>query len=369
MFKVDLKALLQLSKSTERTLRLHKRIQGKGKVRYIVCYEIKEGILTIQRMRRFRIGRSTRSKRRHSQGRSSRLSSVMSQATVLEISLPSPRVMDVGSQTLSVERNHARVDTVDLSLKISRLQQTILKSQSSTGSQTKLHMMEERSTQMDFKYKARWTQTNPEKCVTRVSSTQTVEKVSYEHSCTQTTMSEDQEEPLSQHLKLLHLLLRSSCSQGQLLFRGVESINQLIEFKQLELHKQRLMDTAEAQKVTQKEAQKEVQKEALKEVQKEALKEAHIEAAAKAKKLTEVKQLYSKRARLRCKHRCCLHMQRNKAKLASTKLDTETQTEILFTPTSCKWTQTKVAANLVAATQTDRDKDRDKGFLWLRRSN
>ncbi|KAH8311921.1 hypothetical protein KR044_008557 [Drosophila immigrans] len=236
---------------------------------------------------------------------------------------------DGSCQTWQPTRCHVWLDTQDLNFRISQHQQTTIRHYVTSGNQTKQLQLATRSTQIAMSPKIKSTETKPVKKHRIEASIQTEAALPCRNSCTQTTIEEDEHEILSPHLKLLQLLLSTVSGQGQLLMGSVEAINQLVEFKALESQKQRL------------------------------------DANANAKATTEVKQLYSKSARLRCA-KIRSRPKRNHRHRQQTELDREPQRQ----PTACKETQTeqlqeKVAGNLVAAKQ----RDRDKGFLWLRRNN
>ncbi|XP_064555308.1 uncharacterized protein LOC135440196 isoform X2 [Drosophila montana] len=350
MFRVDLRALVQLSKSTEDPLIRHKRIKC-GKVSYMLCYALQNGFLTIRQAkrmsRRSRQPRRQRILRRSSQTWIECVSDASSQTSfdrTCNVETHFPLVVDVESQTPLLHNTHAGVDTLDLSLRVSRHQQTTTRFFQSASSQTKHLKQEGRATQIEVKLKTRWTQTELMTIPTSMSSsTQTMAiVVQQRESFTQTTQSEDEEELLKPHEQVFQLLLRSLSCQSNLLLNGVASINQLVEFKELELQKQRL--DAEAQ----------------------------IKAQSAAK-LQKLKQLQARRAQKRSKHQHCA---RNKirAKPAAEPKQTEYQTQTTQAHTQteqpvtdCRSSQTEQLAErvvrlAVAATQTDRI----KGFSWLR---
>ncbi|XP_030564197.1 uncharacterized protein LOC115764997 isoform X2 [Drosophila novamexicana] len=323
----------------------------------MLCYALQNGFLTIRQAKRItrrsrssRQPRHQRTLRRSSQTWIECVSDASSQTSfgrMCNVETHFPLVIDVESQTPVLHYTHAAVDTLDLSLRISRHQQTTTRFFHSTSSQTKRRTLEERATQIEVKLKTRWTQTDPRTMPTSMSSsTQTMAiVVQQRESFTQTTQSEDEEELLKPHERVFQLLLRSLSCQSNLLLNGVASINQLVEFKQLELQKQRL----------------------------EA--EAQVKAQAVAK-LQKLKQLQARRAQKRSKHQHCT---RNKIRARPApepkQPEKQTQTTQAHTQTEhpvtdCRSSQTEQLAErvvrlAVAATQTDRI----KGFSWLRRSS
>ncbi|XP_032289570.1 uncharacterized protein [Drosophila virilis] len=323
----------------------------------MLCYAVQNGFLTIRQAKRItsrsrssRQPRRQRILRRSSQTWIECVSDASSQTSfgrTCNVETHFPLVIDVESQTPVLHNSHAAVDTLDLSLRISRHQQTTTRFFQSTSCQTKRLTQEERATQIAVKLKTRLTQSEPSTMPTNMSSsTQTIDTaVQQRDSFTQTTQSEDEEELLKPHERLFQVLLRSLNCQSNLLLNGMASINQLVEFKELELQKQRL--EAEAQ--------------------------VKAQAAAKLQKL---KQLQARRAQRHSKHQHCA---RNKirARPAAEPRQPEKQTQTTQAhtqteqpDTDCRSSQTEQLAErvvrlAVAATQTDRI----KGFSWLRCSS
>lgn len=268
MFKVDLKALLQLSMSTEGPLLQHKRIKcDKGRwalgvtnlvitalltasVSYMLCYVLQDGYLTIRQAKVIR--RGWRSKRLLRQMRMARACVADTQSTI-DIMEASPSTKEADSQTTVIRYSHCTVDTMDLSLMISRQQQTLIQLFNSASCQTKHLQMETRSTQMVLELKSRWTETEVMPIATTMRSTQTLCVTRRQDNFTQTDFSsmsdhkrQGEERVFQLQERIVYLLLRSVNNQSNLLLNSVESINQLVEFKQLELVKQRL-EKAQAQ--------------------------------------------------------------------------------------------------------------------------
>ncbi|KAH8359249.1 hypothetical protein KR093_005326 [Drosophila rubida] len=322
MLRVDLKALLQISQATPGAFRMHKRVQLTGNVSYMVCFEVLDGQMTIKQARRVKLTRSAPRTQRQQ-----KVLPIAEPTAVVSVPQTLPIKQDDSTQTLELDRSNANVDTQDLRFHISRYQQTPIRHYASTGSQTKQLHLVVCATQIEVSMKTKCTQIQQEPKIIAEVNTQTEALLPCRNSCTQTTFEEDETALMSPHLELLHLLLRTSSGQGQLLMRSVEAINQLVEFKALELQRERLDDDEDT---------------------------------------SEVKQLYSKSPRLRCAKI------RGRPKPGHQREQTKTDREQLEPqPTACKWTQTeqlkmKVAGNIVTTTK---QRDRDKGFLWLRRSN
>ncbi|KAH8419168.1 hypothetical protein KR222_007597 [Zaprionus bogoriensis] len=429
MFTLDLKTLWQLSKSSEEPTLMHKRIRC-GRLTYIVCYTLRDGLLTVTRTKRVRSGCSgkryrkgkrvgvrqlERKRRQHRSSQTMFVCTTTSKETSSQCSMGSEgsaRLKSVLTQTDSPEMRHSLVDTLDLALPVSRDQQTSTVYLMTTGSQTKQTIVERRSTQVELQLKTRWTQCLPEE--RRTSGTQTTCLVLCHHSFTQTTLEEDEEQLLKPQMSLLNLIMASVGHQSQLLFSCLQSIDQLIELKQLELQKQRLMEKVmaptRATKATQADGTAELSEplartneaagdscETSRSFTVQAIKtdEAAEDACGSSNSLATLatqtdevaedscetsKPIYviklpAKRAQLHCKQRNCLHMQRRKIKAmtrqanaldrkkaARVQAEPEPEPEpapLTLTPTDCKWTQTEALQgswdNLVAAaTQTER---------------
>ncbi|XP_023161647.2 uncharacterized protein LOC111593227 isoform X2 [Drosophila hydei] len=339
MFKVDLKALLQLSMSTEGPLLQHKRIKcDKGS--YMLCYVLQDGYLTIRQAKVIR--RGWRSKRLLRQMRMARACVADTQSTI-DIMEASPSTKEADSQTTVIRYSHCTVDTMDLSLMISRQQQTLIQLFNSASCQTKHLQMETRSTQMVLELKSRWTETEVMPIATTMRSTQTLCVTRRQDNFTQTDFSsmsdhkrQGEERVFQLQERIVNLLLRSVNNQSNLLLNSVESINQLVEFKQLELVKQRL-------------------------------EKAQAQDAAKQAEMLKPKQRHSKRLnkRLHCnKFRIWARPAAKSSK--QLQMQAHTQTERTITDTQTEQLMEKPVVLLaVAATQTDRL----KGLSWLRISN
>ncbi|XP_062122514.1 uncharacterized protein LOC133836189 [Drosophila sulfurigaster albostrigata] len=343
MLRVDLKALLQISMSTPGALQIHKRIQLKGNVSYIICCELHDGLLTIKQARRLKLGRTRRRTKRQQKG----LSTAKQPTTVMSLQ------GSLSSKTSkpNVRSHDARVDTQDLKFMMNQYQQTSMQNSFTIGTQTRqLHLVSQ-STQIGRSLETKTTQTQVEPMLSAMASTMTDAELQYRNCGTQTTQEqdEDEDELLSPHLGLLHQLLIMSNTQGQLLMRGVEGINQLIECKTLEIEKQSLEATTTADV-------------------KQLCAKSYAILTQNNNKFQQQLKPQIRSARFRCGKfgSWPKRSHRHRHRREQTKQAETTATQMH----SCKATQTeqlstKVAANLVTATQ----RHRDKGFLWLRRSS
>ncbi|TDG51357.1 hypothetical protein AWZ03_002152 [Drosophila navojoa] len=340
MFKVNLKALLQLSLSTKGPLLRHKRIKcGKGS--YLLCYVLQDGYLKISQAKGLRRGRCSKGLQRQSSKRTStkRVCDANSQTTIG--SLEEPTTRDTYSQTTVVQHSHCSVDTLDLSLMVSRQQQTTIRIFNFASCQTKKLKMEMRSTQVELSLKSRWTQTRVMPVPRSIAGTQTTFAASRQASYVQTDISslsaveEQEQEELKE--RIVNLLLRSMNSQSILLLKSVESLNQLLELKQLELQKQKLEK--------KQEAAKQVELAKLKQRQpKRASKRLHCpKFRIWAKPISKPNKLVQKE----------VHIQTDQLSIISN----GTQTELLR--------EMPLVRLAEAATQTDRV----KGLSWLRLSS
>ncbi|EDV91033.1 GH16994 [Drosophila grimshawi] len=241
MFTIDLKALIQLSKSGEGKLQQRQRIR-RGKRSYILCYVLQNGLLTINRTKRIKTG-STEKRWSRLQRHRKRFVRCPTKSCGSQTSFEicETQAQDQGSQTPLIMQTDAVVQTLDIKQMISRHQQTNKHHQLSIGSQTRRLMVDTRFTQIEQQMKVKWTQTEPQPILTSVSSTQTlaIEKLPCRNSYTQTTMPQDVEELMKPHEKTHHLLLEALNKQSNWLEHGIESIDHLVEFKILELEKQR----------------------------------------------------------------------------------------------------------------------------------
>ncbi|XP_017873194.1 PREDICTED: uncharacterized protein LOC108620770 [Drosophila arizonae] len=340
MFKVNLKNLLQLSLSTEGPLLRHKRIKC-GKESYMLCYVLQDGYLKISQAKSMRRGRRSKGLLRQSSKKAStkRVCDANSQTTIGSMEELTTR--DTYSQTTVVQYSHCSVDTLDLSLMVSRQQQTTIRIFNFASCQTKKLKMEMRSTQVELKLKSRLTQTLVMPIAKSIAGTQTTLGTGRQASYAQTDISslaaEEEQEQEELKERIVNLLLRSMNSQSNLLLKSVESLNQLLEFKQLELQKQKL----------------EKEREAAKQAELVKLKQRHPKRANKrlhcpkfriwAKPASKPNTLTQKQA----------HVQTQRLSIISS----GTQTELLR--------EMPLVRLAEAATQTDRV----KGLSWLRLSS
>ncbi|XP_060645608.1 uncharacterized protein LOC132784191 [Drosophila nasuta] len=336
MLRVDLKALLQISKSTPGALQIHKRIQLKGNVSYIICCELHDGLLTINQARRLKLGRTRRRTKRQQKV----LSKAKQPTTVMSLEGCLPSKPNISS-------HDARLDTQDLRSMINQYQQTSMQTCFTIGTQTRQIHLVSQATQIVRSMETKTTQTQEEPMLSAMASTMTDAGLQYRNSGTQTTQEQDEDELLSPHLRLLHQLLTMSNTQGQLLLRGVEGINQLIECKTLEMEKQSLEATTTAEV-------------------KQLCAKSYAILTQNNNKFQQQLKPQIRSARFRCGKFGSWPKRRHRHRREQTKHAETTATQMH----SCKATQTeqlntKVAANLVTATQ----RHRDKGFLWLRRSS
>lgn len=221
----------------------------------MLCYILQDGYLKISKAKTMRRGRRSKRMLRQSREKASmkRVCDANSQTTIGSMEEPTTR--DTYSQTTGIQYSHCSVDTLDLSLMISRQQQTTIRIFNFASCQTKKLKMEMRSTQVELNLKSRWTQTRVMPLAKSIAGTQTTFGTSRQASYAQTDISslsaaEDQEQEELKE-RIVNLLLRSMNSQSNLLLKSVESLNQLLEFKQLELQKQKLEKEQEAAKQTE----------------------------------------------------------------------------------------------------------------------
>lgn len=160
---------------------------------------------------------------------------------VPEVVQPEKRFMDVATETEQVELLECSVNTDSLNVPVSRHQQTNIVSLMTTCSQTRKVKLEIRSTQVEVHLKSRSTECSPEQ--RRTISVQTKSLVQLRQSFAQTTPEEEKDMAEEDGQNSVHNIIMASIGhQSEMLFSCLQSLQQLIEFKELELQKQRLVE-------------------------------------------------------------------------------------------------------------------------------
>lgn len=156
---------------------------------------------------------------------------------------PEKRFMDVATETEQLELLECSVETDSLGIPVSRHQQTDIVSLMTTCSQTRKVKLEIRSTQVEVHRQSRSTECSPE--LRRTVSVQTKSLVQLRQSFAQTTHEGERdmaEEENNGQNSVLNIIMASIGHQSEMLFSCLQSLQQLIEFKELELQKQRLVE-------------------------------------------------------------------------------------------------------------------------------
>lgn len=153
------------------------------------------------------------------------------------------QLMNVATETEQPEFLDCGVNTVSVTVPVSRHQQTNIISLMTTCSQTRKVKLEIRSTQVELHLKSRSTECSPDQ--RRTISVQTKSLVQLRQSFAQTTPESEkdmEEEANNGQNSVLNIIMASIGHQSEMLFSCLQSLQQLIEFKELELEKQRLVE-------------------------------------------------------------------------------------------------------------------------------
>lgn len=153
------------------------------------------------------------------------------------------QLMNVATETEQPEFLDCSVNTVSVTVPVSRHQQTNIISLMTTCSQTRKVKLEIRSTQVELHLKSRSTECSPDQ--RRTISVQTKSLVQLRQSFAQTTPESEkdmEEEANNGQNSVLNIIMASIGHQSEMLFSCLQSLQQLIEFKELELEKQRLVE-------------------------------------------------------------------------------------------------------------------------------
>lgn len=153
------------------------------------------------------------------------------------------QLMNVATETEQPEFLDCSVNTVSVTVPVSRHQQTNVISLMTTCSQTRKVKLEIRSTQVELHLKSRSTECSPDQ--RRTISVQTKSLVQLRQSFAQTTPESEkdmEEEANNGQNSVLNIIMASIGHQSEMLFSCLQSLQQLIEFKELELEKQRLVE-------------------------------------------------------------------------------------------------------------------------------
>lgn len=153
------------------------------------------------------------------------------------------QLMNVATETEQPEFLDCSVNTVSVTVPVSRHQQTNVISLMTTCSQTRKVKLEIRSTQVELHLKSRSTECSPDQ--RRTISVQTKSLVQLRQSFAQTTPESEkdmEEQENNGQSSVLNIIMASIGHQSEMLFSCLQSLQQLIEFKELELEKQRLVE-------------------------------------------------------------------------------------------------------------------------------
>lgn len=153
------------------------------------------------------------------------------------------QLMNVATETEQPEFLDCGVNTVSVTVPVSRHQQTNVISLMTTCSQTRKVKLEIRSTQVELHLKSRSTECSPDQ--RRTISVQTKSLVQLRQSFAQTTPESEkdmEEQENNGQSSVLNIIMASIGHQSEMLFSCLQSLQQLIEFKELELEKQRLVE-------------------------------------------------------------------------------------------------------------------------------
>ncbi|ALC45967.1 CG31055 [Drosophila busckii] len=353
-----------MSKSTNVVLQRRKLFVVSGNLSILVYYELYDGQLKVRNAKRLpsnKCGRGRRLRRyrrtlqhqalstQHMAMRDAGNQTSANCGTMVSAADFLTSRADVSSQTARMEHS-VRVDTQDLTMMISRYQQTSSREYQSECSQTKSCKLCTSATQMELVMaKCKFTQTKG--CCSHASSTQTELLLTLENSATQTDEMEDRAVQelvvMSPYESLFKLMLNSIQGQSELLAGAVDSVRQLVELKQLGLKKQRLERLCAVDALARATIKSPPASEVCSELQR--------------KRKLLLRRRTAQRGKQRGKHCRCRNLHRSRVR--PSRLESATQTPNCCY--SCQSTQTELELSCIA-TQTERDK---AATQWWRRNS